>query len=334
MLKGTPYWGNSTFSDLTGLVSRKPVEIDKNKLSDICNKKGVNICVKDLYTAFLAIVELNLIILVDKDKGFCSWGRDVRFNYRDKYIFLPYYSFDREEIERKAKVKDTKYLDMVNEKTVSIKYNFKLETLVIDNRESNYRLDSLLLYDLDTRDFYNLVISDLSYLEQDFFDVEDLYSRYINSSFIVTDLVSTNRKWSYNTISSSKQEFKTNESKMRSYYKLGRYIEGVKPKELKYMDVRAYPFEEIMGDFIVDDEIAFDLRRYYFEAYLYCIFADKIACSDTRFNKELNALRKNKRYIRYGRKYPLILKYYYYSAGDLFESGKKIRKKTYERFRK
>lgn len=343
-MKGSPCWGKNTYQDILKIDLNRAINLSLDTFNTLLIKNNIDdIEVKDIYTLFLALHRLNMLFVIkDKDtldsersELFLSWCSDISFNYRDRKIVIPYYSFSRVECNTKFDYSETDYIDSIGKNKISLKYAFKLNLLTVDDRETGERLDNLYVYDYESKLVYLINLSGLPYLSSETFSMEDLYNRYINSAYIVSDLVMEKEKWKYYSIENPKGRYINIEHKQRSNRGLPHYFDKYNVN-YKYRDVRHYNFEELMGYFLVDDESDFSLRLYLFEAYLYCIFAQKLEVLEDDYKTGFNALFESNSYrkrflkVSYHDKgrYPLILKDYYC---DRVNYGH--RRKTYERYK-
>lgn len=316
-MKGTPYFGEKTAQQLEVLRLRKPESLTPTTF------KGVT----DIYTLFRYLACEGYLFVIEDETGFyTSWAWDIRFNYRDREIFIPYYTY--ETFLHKALERDLSnpYLTIVNGGDsgayIEVKHSFKMGKLIIDDRKTGYRVPSVTVYNPQTEDYYKILLIDLQYFSLPNFSITDLLSRHTNYKYNLMQFDDLSKADCY-------LDPKVKFSRERSIRNSKGYPTYVKPfLDINYQDIRTYnvgAFSEEATLVISSDP--YHLRVYDFEAYLYCIFAQGVEPIESEYLDIWNSLGVSKRFITLGGKHPLTLKYYY------TDKPQKFKKLTYERFK-
>jgi hypothetical protein len=323
-LNGTPYWGNESFSDIRSLDRLQTKPISTSEITDLCNSKGISVAVTDMYSLFLALAHLDFLFVIEDEGTLVTWCRDVRFNYRDRFIFVPYYKYETAEYILSNHFKDMSKIDLIEEDIANVRHNFELCSFILDDRRTGSRVDSIMLYDYENKVKYTLSIKDVPYFSGSEFSLLDLYDRYINSAYMASDL----RDFYWEKYTRIDNKYKNNrEHILRKRLELKAYSENY--KEIAYTDVRQYTYEELKESSLVpDNEISYWLRILEFEAYLYCVFAAGVTVSEEYYKGEFDMLGKTLRFLPCSKNGKcLVLKHYY--KDDI-----RMRVKSYERYRR
>lgn len=321
-MHGTPYWGENTFNDIRNIPELELEELTLEKISELCNDRGLLYDVKDIYTLFLSLAELDFLFLYGDSEAFLSWCRDIRFNYRDRYIFIPFYTYDTKTVVVDRKVVNQKFLDVVDDRTVHVRYNFSLKKTVVNNRKDNFSEKELYLYDYISKKKYHLALPTIPFIEKGVFSLNELSDRYINSAYFLEEGVTSEDWKKYFPVNNKKRWNK--EYQFRKSLNLPLYKDSF--IDIGYSDVRQYSYHELFEGVRLEEESEpFWLRIYKFEAYLYCIMAEGLDPIEEEYNSNFRQLGKTKRHITIQGVKPLILKHYY-------KDNVTMRRKSYERY--
>lgn len=377
-MKGIPYWGKETHKDIENLndlpleklslsefyARYKEVLIKADLFSDF-NHKNINSPSNlSLYHFTLAVGLLNLVYVIqDRDNPqmyYTSWGKDVRFNYRDRYAFIPYYTYNEIYIETQRKLEDSPYLNIDNEtKELKLKYDFSLEKFIIHDRLEDFSVKSLTVYDIKKHALIEVDIDTIPLLPNEIkeFSLVDLNKRYQNSAFIYYSYFEAEKHeakkkdveleeqgvkgYSYILVKDSPI---SKESRIRKEQDVPTY-KNDSYKPIAFQDMRGYKFNEMYSDFDIfsftEQEDAlfsspFWYRRHIFEAYLYCIFAQNLKPIEVEYQEQFNQLGVTETSVTFNlARKPLVLKHYYTDKDkdpSIIRPRNKFRRKTFEHY--
>lgn len=303
MIKGIPYWGSETFNEMRKL----------SEVSDLEEKSIEDLGVDSIYTLFYELAKRNLIIRIkEDDKYFYSYVRDICFNYRDRVILIPYWSY-LELVREINSNYDTVHLDMLDDNLVNIRHSFKLMYKIIDNRQLKVREKYIEVYDTTLKELYKIRLDNLPYITNDYFSIKDLHERYLNSAYYLVDYEDYNFNNRYHKI--DREQGYNTEYKIRQKFNLKHFVAGIcKYDLLNYMDFRHYKYQELISILPqnLKDRKGYWERKYLFEAYLYCIFAEGLEVLEEEYRDRFRLLGNKDRILKYEEKgIPMILKYYY-----------------------
>jgi hypothetical protein len=294
-VNGTPYWGNECFSELRGLSEIETCPLSISKINELCNSKGLTVHVSDMYSLFLSLAHLDFLFVIEANGTWVSWCRDVRFNYRDKFVFIPYYRYKTEQYELKHHFKDMSHIDLVDSDVANVRYDFEMDSITLDDRRIGFRADSVVLYNPESKVKYRLSIKEVPYFSPSEFSMEDLFTRYLTSAYIASDL----HDFYWHKYSRIDNKFKNNREHL-----LRRKM-GLKAYAHKYTEL-----------------------IYQFEAYLYCIFAVGVSPIEVEYKNQFDKLGNSLRFISYCKNDKcLVIKHYY-------KDNVTMRVKSYERYRR
>lgn len=318
-MKGIPHFGIETAEAINSLQDRQPKDINPRTL------RGVT----DLHTLFRYLLKNEYLFIIEHpntNRLYTSWCWDIRFNYRDREIFIPYYSyrtFFHRAIERDL---NNPYLTISTledkKKYISVRHSFEVNKFIIDNRKEGYRHPTIRVYHPSTDNYFQIDITSLPYLAENVFYIDELLRRHTNYKFLLSEFDTTSKDRHYFDFTSKKNREK------RLYLKEGYPTYGEKYTDLNYQDIRTFivnPFSDEAQQMTTDDDYV--TRVYDFESYLYCLFAQKAQPYEKDIKQRWSELSTKKRFITLGNTYPLTLKYYYTDKPNEF------RKLTYERFK-
>lgn len=247
------------------------------------------------------------VVAIIEDK-YITWLNDIKFNYRDKQLYIPYYSFKEKQIPNKVYKTDNKGHMQLSEdfKQVILRYEYNYEKLII--RLNNFRL---ILFDLDTKEKYYAELSEYNWYNSDEFNIEELYQLYIDSCYEEDDFLINKHQGGYHFISKNIPNFENKERKLRELYDLCDYS-AYNIVDKDYRDVRQYKYEEVIQKEGIRNTLdLYKIRRLKFESTLFCILRQHIKSNDTEFNMELDKLYAGKQIIKYGNNIKLIFKNYW-----------------------
>lgn len=355
-MKGLAYWGEKTFQELEGLENKESAEItvadfllnhqEDSRIMDVF-KDGLDNDIS-LATLLQVIGVLDYVYLMPTEQGVltATWGRDIRVNYRDRYIFVPYYDFEEYELYREKMKSDYKYIHHNRDlRELYIKYNYELKKYILDDRTTNYRRKSIRIYSPKNKTSYLINIDNLVYFnfEEDSFTYGNLGERILYASYINTgsfDLFSEQEGKSLYTDKLTKAQYmrinkssKTTEGVIRNNIGLPLYKEGTY-LDIDYRDYRLYPFDKLFPNYGIFSTLECEqnklsspywYRRYRYEMYVYSIFGEEV--SPTTSRESFNKLGKSIRHISYKHKGVTGVLNYYYSGKET-----KLRRRTYDRY--
>lgn len=318
-MKGIPYQGVELTASVNSLPDRQPDIIDPLEL------RGVT----DIHTLFRYLMQNEYLFIIEHPNThrlFASWCWDIRFNYRDREIFIPYYSyktFFHRAIERDLSNPYLTISTLEDEKKyILVRHDYELNKLILDDRKSKYRRNNITVYHPSTDSYVQLALTDLPYLSESLFSVPELLRRHTNYKFLLSEFDITSKTPYYYDFNSKKSREK------RILLKEGYSIYADSFMDLNYQDIRTFvvsPFSEEANQMTSDDDYV--TRVYDFESYLYCLFAQEAQPYELEHKQAWADLGTKKRFVTLGETYPLTLKYYYTDRPHTF------RKLTYERFR-
>lgn len=292
-LEGIPYFGDNT------------LDIEKQiKEAEICHTKVYD----DMWELIQnEATENKVVVIADDSNCWLSYLRDIRFNYRDKLVFIPYFTYDIHSVDRGRIKSNYKGHIVLNEDTIDIRYNYKFN--ILDINEMN---KIITLYDLDTNKKYNVTFK--KWLDKQEFDIEYLYNLYLNSCIDEEDYRLVKHTEGYHLINKKINGVKNKEKELREAYGLShRDYSGVDMSILNYRDVRNYTSDQyiaIKGIPLLD--ISYWKRILDFECLIFCILIDNIKPAG-KIRDDWDKLGKTRRIIKYGKDIKLIIKDYWVS---------------------
>ena len=247
MIEGIPYFGENN-NEITEAI----LNADYTKVIDC----------ESMY-AFITDNINNKIIVVIGDR--LTWLNDIKFNYRDKECFIPYYDFKVAECEYRTSNKG--HLIKKENKTY-LRYEYKLEKFRISFDENPV---VLRCYNLDTEGSFQISLKKWIKNEEEI-DFEKLYKLYVESSYIEDNFLVNKHAGGYHYIMRSPDnKFKNIERKIREEYELNAYSPEHKI-EREYRDVRNYKYSEVLIKYgLLESTELYRERRLRFESYLYSL---------------------------------------------------------------
>lgn len=317
MLKGIPYWGESTFEDMRTLA-RKFEEV---QIEDY-------VSASDMFTLFHELGSKNYVfILREKDGTFFSWCKDIRFDYRDKVVYIPYYTYSEKSVKTS---KEYKHLDRIGD-TINVHYGFQARLMPVYVPTLNYKIAELYVANIEELAIFRVQISE-NYLE-DSPSIDQLYRAYLNASYFDEEWSQIDFKNNYHWIGAEKglnMEYAVRASQHLPVWALKDNREATPQckKFLNCCDIRLYDLQTIqtMFDFDLHTELQYWERRYLFDAYLLFSVMSGKAWRELEFNERWKQLGTKYEFIKYGSSdFPLYLKHYY-------KLDDKFNRRSYEKY--
>lgn len=272
----------------------------------------------DLYKFIQENIEKDIVFYI-KDYVYV-WVDDIKFNYRDKECYLPYFDFDLYE-EEKGRLDDNKGHLIIKDDKRYVRYNFeyKREKIELDKE--------YICYSLRQQKKFKVIFTKYN---TDVFSIERLYDLYIQASYKDDNYEVLKHESGYHYINKKTTSYKNLERNKRVKYDLSEYKE--EPKYEEYRDVRNYRYIEIVEKIgLISNEEIYKIRTLRFESYLYCNLRENNVPIDYDV-KEWKKLGVTKDYIKYYgyeiKELPLFIKSYWLND-DVIK--KRIKDKTYMR---
>ena len=282
MLRGIPFFDNYNTNEI----------YNKIKHTDKSEYKLVE---GSLYKLVTDEYRDNFIVVID---NYLTWLKDIKFNYRDKECYIPYYTFKLYESSVQANIQDFEHIYEDEEGKTFIRYDYELHHRNVD-------VDNLLfIYDLENDRFFAYHIT--SWIDDTEIDLKKLHDLYVGSCYKPT--VIDNYYSGYHYIDLNVKGMKNTERRLRKVYYLSDYSYNHNDDK-DYRDVREYRFEEVLGK--TEDVFTTNpywIRRLEFESYLYC-------CLRKGLTQGIN-LEKSNEYTKIGKNIPLIIKGYWLNGID------------------
>lgn len=293
MIEGIPYFGDQT--------QRIVEQIHQ---SEIVN----TIEYKDVYTLIISNITDPLVVIIDNQ--WITWLNDIEFNYRDKKIILPYYTYNIYKLND-AKHHRSNYKGhlILKDNTLYIRYNYTYRELEL--HDCNI---SLTVYNIESNE--KLRLEAHTWLSDTRVDMNKLYKLYIESSFKEDDFLYNKHSGGYHYITKFVKNIKNTEQMYRKQLELDDYTpDNIFPTD--YRDVRNYKYDEIITNHgLVSTIELYKIRRLRFEVYLYCSIRASL------ISKEYPELGKTKRIVKYGNTLKLIIKDYWLDNTQLKKPNK------------
>ena len=173
-LRGIPYWGSSSFKDTREIKNLNNKNITLEEINHLCKCRGINISIRDVYSLFLALAELDFLFVIESDKIYLSWCRDICFNYRDRELFIPYYYYDSMDITLDKKLNDIDYCDIRDNYILNLKYNYNLNKYILHSNKDSIDLKNVVVYDKENKVVYTIKLKGVKFLSDNYFSIVDL----------------------------------------------------------------------------------------------------------------------------------------------------------------
>ena len=290
-IPGIPYFGLENNEVIQEILS-----------AEIADEKEYD----SLYNLVQVEKSVDKVVLVEYEgKTWLTYLRDIKFNYRDGFVFVPFYTFDVQIIDVLNREHFKGHLISIDAGLrVGVRYNYCLreERLTLEN-------NFLVLYDVTLKKKYR--VSFKKYYSSDTFDMDELYERYISYSKNYENNLIYKHTEGYHIISRNVDGMKNYERVFRKELGLEDYLPS--NVNLYYRDVRN------LSEADFDVKIGLDMsdkpyweRRYDFESMLFCVIWGN-AIPSNEFAEQWRQLGKNKQFIKYGDKVlKLIIKSYWF----------------------
>lgn len=255
--------------------------------------------------------EDNLVIV---DNLWFSYIRDIRFDYFNKSIFVPYYSYETNIIDKKPKKKDGHLFVDKETGNIIVRYNYRLERkqVCVDS--------SLIIYDFERTEKIEITFN--KYTESNFeFSLEKVYNLYLDSCYMEKATVLDKHTGGYHVVGKDIKRFNDREEKYRKLYRLNTFKSDHSQEMLNYRDVRQFKREEVFKKVGVREEEAPYWKRILdFESYIFCVFKSGKFPIESEHIERFKSLGVTSDYMKYGDKeIKLILKGYWKIDGKLLK---------------
>lgn len=314
MLKGIPYWGETTFEDMREL-HRLPVE---------------NYTATDWYSLFsMLIAEEYCLIVETEGTVFLTWCSDVVFDYRDKAIFAPYYRYDKQSVVTRM---EHKHLDKDKEQTW-VHYNFQLCLKPLLIYSCRYICPFIKVYNPREKRVLCISLTSMPYIPPDFvLSGRELYTRYVAASYYDENWAEIEFKNRYHYISAMHGINK--EAELRKKHKLQTYRLGRNRlctydvmHLLRCKDIRQYDLHVLQTVFNYNGmDKKYPVRWFEYSAYLLLCMLSGQRWIEKDFDAGIRKLHSGAEVFSYGRKeLPMYIKHYYLLTDNRTP-------KTYERY--
>lgn len=299
-MKRIPYFGKNS-NDIM-------LHINKAEIEDTIET--------DLYSFVINNIS-NDIVFVFEDYVY-AWVSDIKFNYRDKECYIPYYKFDL--YYDTDRLNDNNGHLIIKDNKRYIRYNFDLATckILLNTYYICYSVSQQKKFKIIFNRYYTGL-----------FSINTLYKLYINSCYSDDNYLVVKHEGGYHYINKKTDSYKNLEGILRVKYDLREY----KNKEyIDYRDVREYKYIELVDKLgLIENSEIYKIRRLRFESYLYCNLREENQPMD--YDKdEWNKLGKTYDYIKYygydKQVIPLFIKSYWLNDNLV---TKKVKNKTYMR---
>lgn len=303
MIRGIPYFGEDN-----------QVIYDKILSSDtpITN----NLRNQDLYEFINNYIEDEVVVIINNK--WLTWLKDIKFNYRDKKCYIPYFEYETHNISELGYRGTNKGHLLLQDDTLCVRHNYLYKELDINIDGTEY-----LMYNLSTREKFTVSFD--SWIVENEFDIEQLYQLYLDSCYVNDDFLIQKHNGGYHLIDKEVKGFRNKERLIRR--DLGLYdfnFDARIPKD--YRDVRNFKYEQVVQLVGFRETIElYHLRRIRFESYLYCILRSQIKSNNAKFNNMFEQLGKTKSVVKYGDNIKLIFKDYW------LDEYKTAKQRTYSR---
>ena len=213
-------------------------------------------------------------------QGYFTWLHDIRFNYRDHSVEIPYYIFSEfftDEVPTREMYRN--HLD-IRPEGLYIKHAFKQKVVEFDLKTA------LTIIDTETDKAYLVCFT--SWYDENF-EINELYRRWLNASFLDIENADIKHLGGYHYISYSTSQLRNNEKFMRKKYDLEDYHPENKTLE-DYRDIRLYKKEYLDLEHIEYEYTEnYTYRKLRFESMLYCALRAGLVPFDNkgRISKEI-----------------------------------------------
>ena len=276
MIAGIPYFGADTNSIHDKIISSEYKTVKSyGSLYDFINDNISN----------------KIIILVENK--WLTWLNDIKFNYRDKKCYIPYFRFKTTSCRHNTDNKG--HLPIVNGE-IHLRYDYELNKLDIGLDKNKIELKC---FNIDTDENFKVTID--KWICDKELDIEKLYRLYIESAYSEDDFMFNKHAGGYHYILRDPNGFKNVEKMLRDELELNHFSEKSEI-ENDYRDVRKYKYNDIISKVgLLDNIDLYRERRLRFESYLYCCIKNGL----------LNNIEFKGGIYKYGEAIKLIIKDYW-----------------------
>jgi len=301
-MKGIINLGNETFSDMHFVAEM----YNKNIVERYNVQDNIVKTEKSVFTILEHLISSNFVFLITiNNKLRYSWCSDIRFNYRDKLIFIPYLDYEEISVESNT---TNEYIERIDDKHVNIHYNFSLQSYLIMNKNA-FVNSKVYFFDTNELKLYFLDLSEYVLIDN-LFSISELYKYYVNASFLDSSV----------SVQSYNSYYYTNnkvEDKIRCKNNLNKY-KNYDDKLLNYVDIRLYEFSllrtQFSFNFDLQNDVIYNKRKFYFEAYLLLHNLCNDDFVESEYNRQYKKLGTILRFMKYEEDkngFPMFLKHYY-----------------------
>lgn len=161
-----PYWGIDTFKDLNSMDDREVESLTVSEFMALYGSSDTS-----MLSVFKTLVHSGCLLYMSSTEY--AWCSDIRFNYRDRVIYVSYLAYEVEEFET-DKTSDSPYIYWVSDGVVNVRYGFTRKNLILFNVE-DWNIDEaglLTVFDTKTK---RLVEIDLSECDSVFPELDNEY---------------------------------------------------------------------------------------------------------------------------------------------------------------
>ena len=247
------------------------------------------------------------VIIIQDDHGeWLTYLRDIKFNYRDREVYIPYYTYNIQRLPEINRKKYKGHLVTIEDNTVAVRFNYKLCKRVL-----NIADNIVQVYDFSIQEKY--LVSFKYWYSDSTFNMDELYNCYIQYCGMFEDYQLFKHVEGYHYITKRIKGIVNHENELRVKYELNSYHpDSGKDVELNYRDVRTLgkaEYEAKIG-FRMDNSPMWE-RQLNFESLLFCVLRGHIGPDDIQIKKEYSELGKTRPIFKYGNTIKLIFKYYW-----------------------
>lgn len=304
-MHGIPYWGETTFEDMRKL---------ENTPAFASVPEDLQGCT-DLFSLFHTLAKNGYLLKIG---DFYTWCQDIKFNYRDKVIFAPYYTYSTFPIDTKLRHKHLDLLDAERGVTL-LHYAFQLRLHCLLCPALGYKNMRLTVCKPPTLELYTFDVSEYPLIEKDL-SIKELYDAYLDASYYdeAWDLVDYTNKYHWiRREHGLNKEYQLRATRDLPVYAVNNmYATEACQRIYNYRDIVVNDLNTIRAlfNFNLNMDLLYWERRYNFEAYLLLSMLAEKEFVETEFNKKFKLLGKSERWLEYDGYncgFPLYLKHYY-----------------------
>lgn len=252
MIQGIPYFGEKTQEIYEFIQSNR---YDEAAIAEVSYDS--------LYELIISNIDNNLVVIIDNK--WLSWLNDIKFNYRDKEVYVPYYEYKTFKTPKDTYKSNNSGHLILNNGHIDIRYDYKYKKFKLD-------INKLSLKCLDVNTLEIKVLTTSKWISDNEFKTDKLYNLYINSSYKDDDYLVNKHAGGYHYIDRENLMFRNREKQLRKEYGFRDYDYSDNIKyDSDYRDVRQYKYDEVIKEFgFIENDKLYRIRRLEFEVYLYC----------------------------------------------------------------